>query len=86
MSCVRPRISPGLVQGAAACAPHHHARAEFAGDDLAAVTTAGFALEVSFNDRLLVLHHGQLLATGTPAQIRADPDVLTAYLGTTHVG
>jgi branched-chain amino acid transport system ATP-binding protein len=31
--------------------------------------------------RLLVLHLGQLLAEGTPAQIGANPAVVTAYLG-----
>jgi branched-chain amino acid transport system ATP-binding protein len=33
-------------------------------------------------ERLLVLHHGQLLATGTPDEVRTDPRVLSAYLGT----
>ena len=32
-------------------------------------------------ERLLVLHLGQMLAEGTPAQISADPAVVTAYLG-----
>lgn len=32
-------------------------------------------------DRIVVLHHGQHLATGTPAEIRADKNVIDAYLG-----
>lgn len=32
-------------------------------------------------DRVAVLHHGQLLATGTPAEVTADEDVQQAYLG-----
>ena len=32
-------------------------------------------------DRLLVLHHGELLAQGTPAAVRANPEVKRVYLG-----
>jgi len=32
-------------------------------------------------DRLLVLHHGELLAQGTPAEVRANPEVKRVYLG-----
>ncbi|SFU16946.1 ABC transporter ATP-binding protein [Mesorhizobium sp. YR577] len=35
-------------------------------------------------DRITVLHHGQHLATGSPAQIRADRQVIDAYLGHRH--
>jgi branched-chain amino acid transport system ATP-binding protein len=35
-------------------------------------------------DRLVVLHHGQLLASGPPEQVRRDPQVLAAYLGGAH--
>jgi branched-chain amino acid transport system ATP-binding protein len=39
--------------------------------------TAVFALA----DRISVLIYGRVLASGTPAQVRADPQVVTAYLG-----
>jgi branched-chain amino acid transport system ATP-binding protein len=32
-------------------------------------------------DRLVVLNFGQVIAEGTPAVIRSNPDVATAYLG-----
>jgi branched-chain amino acid transport system ATP-binding protein len=36
---------------------------------------------MSVCDRIVVLHHGQHLATGSPAEIRANSKVVEAYLG-----
>jgi branched-chain amino acid transport system ATP-binding protein len=38
---------------------------------------------MSLCDRVHVLDHGKTLCIGTPAQVRADPAVVAAYLGTT---
>jgi branched-chain amino acid transport system ATP-binding protein len=35
----------------------------------------------SLSDRLLVLHHGQQLAEGSPEEVLADARVVEAYLG-----
>jgi branched-chain amino acid transport system ATP-binding protein len=60
----------------------HQVRA-LAGEGVAVVLVdhdMGLVLEVC--DRVCVLQRGAVLAVGTPAEVRADPSVLAAYLGT----
>jgi len=40
---------------------------------------------VSVSDRILVLHHGSILAMGSPPEVLSDPRVIEAYLGRRYI-
>ena len=42
----------------------------------------GVVMDIS--DRVVVLDYGRKIGDGTPDQVRTNPDVVKAYLGTTH--
>jgi ABC-type branched-subunit amino acid transport system ATPase component len=39
---------------------------------------------LGFVDRVYVLDYGRMLRSGAPAEVRRDPEVIAAYLGTRH--
>jgi branched-chain amino acid transport system ATP-binding protein len=41
---------------------------------------------MSISDRVVVLDHGEVISIGSPAQVRADPAVIKAYLGEEYDG
>ncbi|KQP13801.1 ABC transporter ATP-binding protein [Pseudorhodoferax sp. Leaf267] len=42
----------------------------------------GVVMDIS--DRVVVLDYGKKIGDGTPEQVRSNPDVISAYLGTNH--
>ena len=39
---------------------------------------------MALTDRVVVFHHGELLAEGSAGEVMRRPEVMTAYLGNAH--
>jgi len=42
----------------------------------------GVVMDIS--DRVVVLDYGRKIGDGSPDEVRSNPDVISAYLGTVH--
>ncbi|AYD04220.1 ABC transporter ATP-binding protein [Neorhizobium sp. NCHU2750] len=86
---MQPRV---LLLDEPAAGLNHHETAELTAR-LAELKSAGriiivvehdMDLVMTVCDRIVVMHHGQLLFQGTPAEVQASSDVQLAYLGTAN--
>jgi branched-chain amino acid transport system ATP-binding protein len=41
---------------------------------------------MALSQHIVVVHHGQKICEGAPAEVARDPNVLASYLGSTHAG
>jgi branched-chain amino acid transport system ATP-binding protein len=39
---------------------------------------------MDISDRVVVLDYGKIIGDGTPQEVRNNPEVIKAYLGTSH--
>ena len=74
-------IAAGLDDAAAARVTRCLRAAAGAGAGVV-VVDHNFDLVVTAADRVVVLNHGAVLAEGSPSEVRANPAVIAAYLGT----
>jgi branched-chain amino acid transport system ATP-binding protein len=56
-------------------------RIKAAGDKTIVLVEHNMSVVMNISDRITVMHQGRVLAEGTPAEIAANPEVQSAYLG-----
>ena len=71
-----PRERVALMELTAGLARQHNIAVLFTEHDMDVVFSQA--------DRIIVLDRGELIAGGTPAEVRANPKVRAVYLGSTH--